>query len=249
MTNGGYANTNKIGAQFHTEFSLAPHSKQTLEVALFKNDTTSLNDTAFGAQGVYGYTLPQSLNGIISQIEAGNTFAPSSFSVLVANESDLIDNQTISYSGYYRKQDVDKQSGNFLIPETTIAASCKYEKMVDSVTLGIFGNVASVSNAFGVRDLSEKYYTVSAYTNIDNFVIAFAYNMYSMDDLSNIDINGVSKSIAGAQISQSQISFGYKFNKAYKFDIAYRQLTDGKTQKSAQGVGLGLRYNIGTRDI
>jgi|GEM_PF-5413086 len=249
MINGGYTNTNKIGAQFNTEFSIVPHSKQTLEIALFKNDTTHLNDSAFGAQGIYGYTLPQSLNGIISQRQAGNTFAPSSFSILATNESELIDDQTISYSGYYRKQDVDKQSGDFLAPETTIAVSGKYEKVVDNATLGLFANIASVSNAFGVRDVSEKYYTFAAYTNVDSFVIAFVYNMYTMSDVSNININGVNKSIAENQLSQSQISFGYKFNKAYKFDIAYRQLTDDKTQKSAQGIGVGLRYSIGTKDI
>ncbi len=249
MMDGGYTNTNKIGAEFHTEFSLIPHSTQTLEIALFKNDTTALDDAAFGTQGVYGYTLPRSLDGIIAKREAGNTFAPSSFSILATNESELIGDQKISYSGYYRKQDVDKQSGDYLAPETTIAASLKYEKTADNITFGLFGNVASVSNVFGVKDLSEKYYTASAYTNIDNFVIAFAYNIYSMNDVSSININGVNKSIAGAQLSQSQISFGYKFNKAYKFDIAYRQLTDGKSQKSAQGVGVGLRYNIGTRHI
>jgi hypothetical protein len=249
MVNGGYTNTNKLGAQFNTEFSLAPHSRQTLEIALFKNDTTPLNDSAFGTQGVYGYTLPQSLNGIISQREAGNTFAPSSFSILVSNESELIDDQTISYTGYYRKQDIDKQSGDFLAPEITIAVSGKYEKVLENATLGLFGNIASVSNAFGVKDLSEKYYTASAYTNVDNFVIAFVYNIYTMSDVSNININGVNKSISGVQLSQSQISFGYKFSNAYKVDIAYRQLTDGKTQKTAQGIGLGFRYNIGTKDI
>ena len=61
-----------------------------------------------------------------------------------------------------------------------------------------------------VRDLSEKYYTISAYTNVDSFVIAFVYNVYTMSDVSNININGVNKSIAENQLSQSQISFGYK---------------------------------------
>lgn len=249
MLNGGYMNSSKVGAQFRTEVMLIPHSRQAIEVALFKNDTSGLNKPAFGKLGVFGYNLPQTLNGVISQNEAGNTFAPSSFSVLVENMSELIDNQTITYSGYYRKQDVDKQNGDFLSPEITVAGSAKYEKVVENATLGLFGNIASVSNAFGVDGVSEKYYTISAYTNVDNFVIAFVYNLYTMNDTANLNVNGVSKSIGGAQLSQTQISFGYKFNNKYKFDIAYRQLSDEKTQKTSQGVGAGLRYNIGTKGI
>ncbi len=247
MLNGGYANTNKIGMQFNTSFAIVPYSRQHLEIAAFKNDTTALNDPALSSIGTFGYSMPRSVQGIISTREAGNTFAPSSFSILAINESELIDKQNISYSIYYRKQDINKQNGSFLAPENTIAASAQYEKSYEDAKLGAFGNVAVVSNAFGISDLEEKYYTAAAYVDIDNFTIAFVYNLYTMNGLSNVGGNG--KNIQAEQLSQTQISFGYRLSKALKVDVAYRQLTDGKTDKATQGVGLGLKYNIGTKDV
>jgi len=176
---------------------------------------------------------------------SGNTSSPSSFSILGINDSELLDNQKLSYSLYYRKNDINKTQHTFLQPETTTSGSISYTRQYEAIKLGGFANIALVDNSYGLSGLNENYYTASAYVDIDSFIIVYAYNLYKMNGSENFANTG--NGIPSQTLSQNQISFGYRFNNAYKIDIAYRQIKDEKTNKNAQGVGLGIKYNIGTK--
>jgi hypothetical protein len=240
MMNGGYTNSNKIGLQLHADVQMFRNSKQQFDIALFKNDTTNMNDSIFANSRTFGYSMPKELGSVLNKRIAGDTNLPASFSVFFINKATLPNGNNLNYSLTFRRQAVDKTSASFVKDESTYITSAQYEKQTEMSTVGVFGEVAVIQNAYGIASLKEYYLTTSAYFSFDHFTTAFVYNLYKMTGVQSLNI-------INTNLSQSQISFGYKINPQYRIDIGYKQIKDGITGKSGQGAGLGFYYNLGTK--
>jgi hypothetical protein len=240
MMNGGYTNSNKIGLQLHADVQMFRNSKQQFDIALFKNDTTKMDDSIFANTRTFGYSMPKELEGVLNKRIAGTTQLPASFSVFFINKATLPNGNNLNYSLTFRRQAVDKTYASFVKDESTFITSAQYEKQTEISTVGVFGEIALIQNAYGIVELKELYLTTSAYFSFDHFTTAFVHNFYKMTGVQSLNI-------AKANLSQSQISFGYKFNPQYRVDIGYRQIKDGITGRSGQGAGLGFYYNFGTK--
>ncbi|MDA0617544.1 MAG: hypothetical protein O3A66_02355, partial [Proteobacteria bacterium] len=239
MLPGGYTNSNKIGLQLHADVQMFKYSKQIFEIALFKSDTTKMNDAVFTDTRTFGHSSPYELRNFLSKRIAGDTKLPASFSVLFINKVDLPNGNTLNYAVTYRKQAVDSQL-SFAKDENTYLTSAQYEKAIETSTLGAFSEFGTITNAHGVRGIREYYFTASGYFSFDKFTTALIYNTYRMNGHGGFGISKVN-------FSQNQISFGYRFSPNYKVNIAYRSIKDGQSGKSGQGGGIGFSYNFGTK--
>ncbi len=240
MMNGGYTNSNKIGLQLHSDVQMFRNSKQQFDIALFKNDTTKMDDAVFANRRTFGHSMPKELGTVLNKRVAGDTDLPASFSVFFINKTKLPNGNNLNYSITLRRQAVDETYASFVKDESTYITSAQYEKQTEISTVGVFGEIALIQNAYGIVELKELYLTTSAYFSFDRFTTAFVYNLYKMTGVQSLNI-------AKTNLSQSQISFGYKFNPQYRIDIGYRQIKDGITGKNGQGAGLGFYYNFGTK--
>lgn len=239
--NTGYQNTDKIGiqAEFHKE--AINGDTYNLQFALFKNDTTPLfTEPLFSNLRTNGFLMPANIANVLNKPIAGDTTIPQSFLVSFNGKTRLPSQvDTVYYGIMLRRQDIGNQPSTFAA-ENSIIGSGAFERDFSGITAGVFGEVAHISNAYAIKNLTEKYYTASFYSTMENVSVALVYNKYFMSSLAGFGI-------LSNDLSQVQFSLGYAL-KNYAFYIAYRNTTDNKSKNTLHGIGLDIRYNIGTKN-
>lgn len=241
--NGAYANSNKIGAQLSSQLDLTPNSKQVFEVAFFKNDTTSTDNTIPSKKQTFGHSIPIELrNPLGGKRVAGTTSMPASFSLLFVNKlyKDY-SNSNVLTSVFFRHQAVDTYAfQKNIADENSYFIAQQYEKSVDNMVVGFFGEYGIINNAYGLQKRNEKFHTASVYTSFDSFILALVHNKYNASGANDLNIENTS-------MIQTQFSLGYKFSKALRVDVGFRKIQDKITNKSANGSGIVVFYNFGTK--
>ena len=239
--NSAYKNTNKIGMQIFSDLKLTTNSEQAIEIAIFQSDKFA-NEGVLGEVKSFGYLYPANLRNKIEENNiASNTSIPSSLSLLLVNKvNHVYTNSSLVMSVYLRSQGINKDVNN-LSGETTYIFSTQYEEMIDKLKLGAFGEIGSVANAYGIEGLRQSFVTASLYARFERFVVSVILNNYKASEV--VDLN-----IGKSYISQSQLALGYDFSNAFKLRFGVKKIADKVSNIRANGVGIVLYYDFGTKD-